>query len=322
MHDRSGLSVRRQPTAPSGETLGDSPESKAEQGTIRHLLQHASIEMTVRDAKHLQECRAQLGRPTDVFISHMPKQQWEETHQAVTAVRHAGLEPVPHLPARAFESHAQLESVLGYFAKAQVRRALIIAGDRATPLGPFDSTLDIVRTGLLRAHGITEIYVAGHPEGHAHMSADQLRANEREKVEAAERAGLAATFVTQFSFDSACFIEWIKQLRTSGIHAPVVIGLAAPARLTTLIKFGTVCGIGASLRFLTTRAGNIAQLATERGPEPMIRALARAHNRGVIDIAGLHFFAFGGFKRTCAWMGSHAREVTHADDALHVATRG
>jgi hypothetical protein len=54
----------------------------------------------------------------------------------------------------------------------------------------------------------------------------------------------------------------------------------------------------------------------------MIRALARAHNRGVIDIAGLHFFAFGGFKRTCAWMGSHAREVTHADDALHVATRG
>jgi len=107
--------------------------------------------------------------------------------------------------------------------------------------------------------------------------------------------------------------------RVHDIRSPVVAGVAGPARVTALLKYATICGVGPSLRTLSARAGVLTQLATERGPETVIRAPVRAASTGAIDLAGVHFFSFGGLTRTCAWIDAAARgQIQLADDGFDV----
>ena len=54
----------------------------------------------------------------------------------------------------------------GCAARPMSRRVLLIAGDVAAAKGPFKSSRDVGASGLLEAHGIARVSVAGHPEGH------------------------------------------------------------------------------------------------------------------------------------------------------------
>ncbi|HEX7045341.1 MAG TPA: hypothetical protein VF203_12080 [Burkholderiales bacterium] len=278
------------------------PAAQEERAVIQALMQSASVEMTVHDARELHACRALLPPGTPVYVSFLPKQTWTQSVDTAAAVRAAGFEPIPHLPARELESRAQLAQVLGDLRRAaNVRRLLLIAGDRAMPRGPLGSSAEVIDTGLLQACGIEAVAFAGHPEGSPRIAPGALRAAERDKIEAARRAGLAASFLTQFCFSAEPVIDWVRQLRARGIDAPVVAGLAGPARLATLVRYATLCGVGPSLRALTGRSGALARLAGTHGPEPIVRALARAAAAGALDLAGIHFFTFGGLARTCAW---------------------
>lgn len=299
----------------------DPPPDHDEREAIARLARNASVEMTVHDVPHLSACRSLLAESTSVYVSYLPKQDWPETQRALIAVRAAGFEPIPHVPARQLESRTQLDEVFRGFAAAAIRRVLLIAGDRPTPRGPFRSTVDVLRTGLLAAHGIREVIIAGHPEGHPTIAEPELRVGERAKIDAAQAAGLGVSFLTQFCFTAAPIIDWIRQLRANEIRAPVVAGLAGPARLTTLLKYATLCGVGPSLRTLTARAGMFGRLAGERGPDAVIRALAAAARDGRVDLAGVHLFSFGGLTHTCAWLNAAARgSITLTDGGFQVVT--
>ena len=43
--------------------------------------------------------------------------------------------------------------------------ALVVAGDQAIAKPAFDSSLQVLETGLLGKYGFREVGVAGHPEG-------------------------------------------------------------------------------------------------------------------------------------------------------------
>ena len=58
--------------------------------------------------------------------------------------------------------------------EADVSRILLIAGDVATTRGPFKSTRDVGASGLIEAHGITSVSVAGYPEGHPLLECGRL----------------------------------------------------------------------------------------------------------------------------------------------------
>lgn len=298
----------------------DPPRDYDEREAIVRLTRNASVEMTVHDVPHLPACRSLLPASTSVYVSYLPKQEWPETQRTLIAVRAAGFEPIPHVPVRQLESRVQLEAVLRGFADAATSRVLLIAGDRSNPRGPFRSTVDVLRTGLLATHGIRDVVVAGHPEGHPTIAEPELRASERAKIDAAQAAGLGVSFLTQFCFTAAPIIDWISQLRANDIHAPVVAGLAGPARLKTLLKYATICGVGPSLRTLTTRAGIFGHLGGERGPDAVIRALAEAARDGRANPAGVHLFSFGGLTHTCAWLGAAAHgSITLTDGGFQVA---
>jgi methylenetetrahydrofolate reductase (NADPH) len=295
-----------------------------EEQAIAALARAASIEMTWRHAGQLAACRGLLAPGTRVFVSYLPGQTWRESVATCAAVQENGFEPVPHVPARLLidrEALARLAADL--VAQAGVREVLLIAGDAANAIGEFSSTLDALRSGALAAQGIRSVFVAGHPEGHPSVPDVELRSAEQDKVEFAAVHGIELAFLSQFFFDPAPFLAWARQLRARGVRARLVAGLAGPARLTTLFKYALRCGVGRSIRALGARPASFARLATERGPEAIVRALARVSGGSAIEPLGIHLFSFGGLARTSVWLRAVADGAFTLDDAggFRVASR-
>jgi methylenetetrahydrofolate reductase (NADPH) len=285
------------------------------------LARAASVEMTWRDTAELDACRPLLPTGTDMYASYLPGQSLRQTLTTCVAIREAGFEPVPHIAVRQFADVEALEELAtDLFAQAQVQRVLLIAGDIEKPFGPFSSTLDALRSNALTERGIRRIVVAGHPEGHPTVSRDELWKAEMGKVLFAEQHGLELAFLTQFLFVASPFLEWARGLRADGIKSRLIVGLAGPAKLSTLVKYAIRCGVGPSIRALTANPGSFAKLVGERGPEKVVRAVAAAGVAGEIDNFGIHLFSFGGLVRTCKWMHAVAdgRFVLDEDGGFRV----
>lgn len=301
---------------PNTDVMRDvSREWSAEHAAIVDLCHDASVEMTFHDTVKLQEVAALLPAASRVFISHLPRQSWQQTVDAAVEVSNCGLTPVPHVPVRHVVKVSDLDQLLQQLVgEAGVNHVLLIAGDRSQPAGPFSASSDVLRTGLLEHHGIARVSLAAHPEGHPQVSGEVLRASELEKIACAERAGMDAGFITQFTFDSAPIVEWASELRVRGVRNAIRIGLAGPARLSTLLQYAMRCGVGSSIRALSGHGAGFGRLLGERGPENLIRELARAQNEG-LDIEGIHLFSFGGLLRTCRWIRAVVQGRFTLDDA-------
>src|SRR5262249_5680738 len=141
-----------------------------------------------------------------------------------------------------------------------------------------------------------------HPEGHPILGEDELRRAEREKLAFAASHGLELAFLTQFFFEAAPFLRWARILRTQGVGARLVAGLAGPARVSTLFKYALRCGVGASIRALGSRPAQVSRLVGERDPAPIVQAIAAEREAGGLGDVGIHLFSFGGLERTCAWL--------------------
>jgi methylenetetrahydrofolate reductase (NADPH) len=304
------MNRRSSPDAASAESAGWDTERAA----ILRLCRNASLEMTYHDVGHLNECRALLGRGGRIYVSHLPQQSWEQSVAAAIEVQEAGFTPVPHVPARHLANAAQLDQLLGQLtSKAGVEQLLLIAGDRE-PVGSFASSGDVLRTGLLQRHGIRRLSVAGHPEGHPQVANEELQAAQVDKARLAADAGIELGFVTQFAFDAEPIVQWTNDLRARGLRNPVHVGLAGPARLTTLIQYALRCGVGPSVKALSGRAASFGRLLGQHGPEALVRQLATARERG-LEIDGIHLFSFGGLARTCKWIRAVEDGRFSADDA-------
>src|ERR1700694_2950101 len=130
------------------------------------------------------------------------------------APRAAACDPVPHLVARNFTSREAFGDLLARLRnEAAIHRVLIIAGDRDDAAGPLESAIDAVESGLLQRHGIDEVGIAGYSDGHPRISTDMLDRALAAKIEAAEQSGLKVHIVTQFAFDAAIIIAWVRRMR-------------------------------------------------------------------------------------------------------------
>jgi methylenetetrahydrofolate reductase (NADPH) len=280
----------------------------ADAGSIMAALADASIEISAKHHRHLAEGLEALKPRTAVFISLVPGETYQDALLVAGQLRRAGFEPVPHVIARSLASFTQLND---YVARAKgdagVERMLVIAGDGARPVGPYESSLQLIKTGVFEKHGIGRLSVAGHPEGSPRMSAQALEDALTEKLAFAARTGIQLTFATQFVFEAEPVIAWVERLRLRNVEAPVRVGLAGPASISTLMKFALRCGVGPSIRALGLHAAAIARLLTVSGPEPVIRRLAPHVAPHVAPgaapaIEGFHFFPFGGFVKTARWL--------------------
>src|SRR5438093_10685450 len=128
---------------------------------LSELLASASVEIS-SSGNQLEELAGRFAAGTDVTITFLPGDNYRHNVETATALRRAGFNPVPHIAAREMASRDALGDFLARArGEAGVSRILLIAGDVANTRGPFKSTRDVCASGLIEAHGITSVSVAG-----------------------------------------------------------------------------------------------------------------------------------------------------------------
>jgi methylenetetrahydrofolate reductase (NADPH) len=275
--------------------------------TIADFVQGFSIEATRPTAAEIDVLAALVPRGTRVYVSAVPTRPPQEVLDSAIRLRAAGFSPVPHVAARMFATTATLDEFLaGLSSKANVERLLIIAGDRDRPAGDLRSSLEVIDGGLLQQRGIREIGIAGYPEGHPRISQHDLDRALMDKIAAAEATGTKVHIVTQFCFDAAAILQWIRRLRDFGLEHPVQVGLAGPTSLPALLRYARRCGVRASIEGLARQSGLVRQLFAMTAPDALVQALAQARSDHSLGLVKPHFFAFGGIAATARWASAVA----------------
>jgi methylenetetrahydrofolate reductase (NADPH) len=270
---------------------------------IQDLVNRYSIETTAREAERVERFSDFLPPATRLYIVHVPGTNLEGTVHLAARLRREGIEPVPHIVARRIESLSVLDDFLRRLAEeAGVKQVLVVGGDVAPAVGEIDSTLAVLESGLLEQNEIRSIGVAGHPEGHPTIPDKILRDALRRKNAYAQKTGAHVYIVTQFLFAHDPIVSWEMSHGTDIGALPITVGLPGLATPTTLLRFAMDCGVGPSLQAFKKRAGRISRLLTVATPDNIIVGLAgykSAHTES--RVAGVHFFPFGGLRRTAEW---------------------
>ena len=259
--------------------------------------------MAARQAIESADLPGLLPPGTRLYITDIGTDNTSTLVGAARRVTDLGYIAVPHIACRRLTTSTALEERLKAFADAGVRDVLVIGGDIKPQVGAFSSSMEVLETGLLDKYGITQIGIAGHPEGSRDFSEQVAIEALRTKQAWGERTGATVRIVTQFGFDADTFIGWAQGLRAHGIDLPIYLGVTGPAKITTLLKYAAVCGVGNSVNFLKKRAKSITTLAVGYAPEDFVQAVeAHLHQYPESPIEQLHVFPFGGMKTATKWL--------------------
>lgn len=296
--------------------------SSATSAQVQAFLQGYSIEVMPRTAAKIEDFRALLPKGTRVYIAHIEGTTITEMVATARRLADQGYQVMPHFPARIIKDTAMLgDWIAQYQGEAGVTQGLIIAGNPARQLGDFDSSMQLLETGLFDKANFARLHVAGHPEGNRDIDPKGSEQNVmdalRWKQAFSERTDAAMALTTQFCFEAAPVIAWLQALSDADIGLPVHIGIAGPAKLQTLIRFAIACGVGPSLKVLQKRAMDVTKLIMPYEPTQVIAELA-AHKAAnpQFNIAQVHFFPLGGIKASAQWSrdngGAQARPASAA----------
>jgi methylenetetrahydrofolate reductase (NADPH) len=289
---------------------------------LASLLQNYSIEVSPTNQKSVAFAAERIDPGTEVYLTWIPGAHPFRMISTAAALRRAWLVPSPHICARHLENTAQLDDLLDRLVgEAAVDRVLLVGGERAKPLGPFDSTLQVMQSGLLQKHKILRLGITGFPEGNPAIAGQVLNQSLLAKMNYARQMGLEVHIVTQFCFEAPPIFDWLKRMRAMGVNLPVRIGLAGPARVATLLQYAIRCGIGNSVRALS-KSSSFRHLLAEHPPEPIMRELIAAAPKGDISgpplgITGLHFYTFDSVERTVEWINTARGQETCARSGPH-----
>lgn len=270
-----------------------------EHSRLLDLLKASSIEVTARSDDQTGILKELYRRGIDVHVTALPADKLEQTLSTARHLAEAGFVPVPHLTARRFDSRGELEQFIAGAADAGVTRMLVIAGDTNNQ-GPFPDSLSVLKTGLLQQYGIRSVAVAGHPENHPKVDKAMMESALRAKFDYAREHGLQIDIITQFAFEAQPIVSFLERLEVLGIDAPLHVGIAGPANLTTLVTYGMRCGVGNSIRALKTQSNLLGKLVQTSTPDDLLHDIVQSSPAG--RIVGFHFYIFGGLRKTGAWL--------------------
>jgi len=269
---------------------------------ISAFLRDYSIEITPHDTGKLDAIRAELQPGTCVYVAHPPGVPIDDIVTLAGQVQKLGLTATPHVIARKLESRDQLERALARCQELGIHNALCVAGDITAEVPAYNSSLEVLQTGLFKKYGFREVGIAGHPEGSKAIGEERVEQALLGMTEFAKTAGFNVYFATQFGFEPEPFINWEAETNAKGIHLPIHVGMPGPASLRQLAKFAMLCGVGASMRMLTSRTSAMANLLSTQAPDEMVTALARYKGANPQSrFKKVHFFAFGGVVKTARW---------------------
>ncbi len=291
-------SADAEPQTASDATPPDIARAAAE------LVACGSLEVGAHTPDDARRIAGLLPADTPVYVNHLPNRDLGHAVKTLMALREANLDPVPHIAARRVVSRKEVQAFLDRAVKlAGVRKVLLIGGDLPQPSGPYHDAAALLAEDLFAGSGLTQVAIAGYPEGHPNIATETLNAALEQKLELAGRHSLAASVVTQFSFAPNRIVEYCTELARRAPGIPVYVGLAGPTSPVALLRFAQRCGVSASLRALQAQGMRAVRLFTHVDPSEQVIALARHARAGsASNVVGVHLFAFGGVVRTAQWM--------------------
>ena len=275
---------------------------------LKSFLLNYSVEVMPRTAEKIENFRDILPKNTRVYIAHIEGTPIEDMVKTAKRLAEDGFSTMPHFPARIIRDKATLNDWISrYQGEAGVAQALILAGGISKPHGEYESSMDLLETGLFDKANFKNIHIAGHPEGNKDIDPDGTSKN----VDAAlkwkqsykDKTDAKMAIATQFAFESGPIIKWANSIKNAGIDIPIHIGIAGPAKLQTLIRFAIACGVGPSLKVLQKRATDVTKLLLPYEPTEVLSQLAdHKANNPDFNISGVHFFPLGGIKTNAKWV--------------------
>ena len=267
-----------------------------------------SIEVIPRSAAKIESFSDLLPKNTRVYLAHLETEDIAEMIATAKRLNSEGFSVMPHIPARLIRNQAMLNDWISmYQNEAGVDEALLLAGGSKKPVGDFDSSIQLIESGLFDKAGFKRLHVAGHPEGSKDIDPSGGTKSVTEalswKQEFSKRTDASMAIATQFCFDADVVKKWADSIKENGIDIPIHIGIAGPAKLQTLLKFSVECGIGASMKVLTKRAKDLTTLLLPYKPTQILNELAEYKSKDPeSNIEQVHFFPIGGIKQTVDWI--------------------
>ena len=267
-----------------------------------------SIEVLPRSAAKIDSFSDVLPKNTRVYIAHLETEDISAMVATAKRIHDEGFAVMPHIPARMIASKEMLHDWISmYQNEAGVDEALLLAGGSKKPVGDFNSSMQLIESGLFDKAGFKRLHIAGHPEGSKDIDPSGGIKNASEalswKQEFSQKTDASMAIATQFCFDADVVKKWADSIKENGIDIPIHIGIAGPAKLQTLLKFSLECGIGASMKVLTKRAKDITKLLLPYKPTQILNELADHKSKDPeFNIEQVHFFPIGGVKQTVDWL--------------------
>ena len=209
----------------------------------------------------------------------------------------------PHFAARSIPSKEMLEDYVSRIAgEANVKKILIVGGAGKEQIGPYADTISLLETGIFDKYGITEIGIAGHPEGSPDIPDKEIKKSLILKNKFSETSDSRFFIVSQFCFDAEAILNWSIRINSEGNKIPIIIGLPGVAKLSTLIKYSLSCGIGNSMNFLKKQGSNVLNLVKTQEPDKLVRKLAMSEEfLKKNGIEGIHIYPLGGIRKSSEW---------------------
>ena len=277
--------------------------SKETLNIVKKFLNTYSIETTPNVYSKYGGFANFLTKNHDIYITYLPDENANNIINTAKKLKKEGYEVIPHLPARTIVDKNDLEKYVGELANEAGCSKILIIGGGGNQAGNISSTMDVLKSDFLSKFNYKYVGVAGHPEGSPDISNKNLDLAIKEKNEFAKNVNFQMYIATQFFFEARSLIDWEKHLNSLGNKLPIHAGIPGPASIKTLINYARSCGIGNSLRFLSKLAFNLTKLATLSTPDKLIYDLANyAHKNKSSNLENIHFYAFGGMKKTTDWL--------------------
>jgi methylenetetrahydrofolate reductase (NADH) len=256
-----------------------------------HLSQFEVLPLT-----RTEEEAARVGEPLQLTVTCSPKHGPDESVAVARSLRAQGHAVTVHLAARMVRDRAHLDELMSEMAELGLDDLFLIGGDATPPLGPYTSAMDLLP--LIRDHPQCpdEIGIAGYPEGHPLIDAQELA------TVLDEKSPLASYITTQLCFDPERVLDWVRETRERGVALPVLVGLPGVVDRRRLLEIAMRIGVGPSLAFVRKQRGLRRFLRPSRiTPDSIYEAVAPRLDDRELNIAGFHYYTFNQLVDTWKW---------------------
>ncbi len=271
--------------------------------TTLNFLSNSSIETTPNVYSKYGQFTDLIPKYNNIYVTYLPDEDMNRVINTSKKLSDEGYQVIPHLPARTIESYKILEEYIKKLSEECGCSKILVIGGGGNQKGEIRSSIDVLKTDFLSKYNFKEVGLAGHPEGNPDVKQIDLDDAIIQKNDFSKNADFKMYLATQFFFESLSLEQWEKHLNKLNNKLEIHAGIPGPASLKTLLSYATSCGVGNSIRFLSKQALNITKLATTKSPDKLIYDLANYKiNNPNTKLKKIHFYAFGGIKKTSEWL--------------------